>query len=146
MTLAGKSGSIFSNTSLKLFQNSKNSRQKLKNRVANISKHSGNMEEENTTPYNFQILCKSHGIIMQTTTMYTPQQNGVAKRKNQTIMNMARILLKEKSLSNIFWAKAVACSVYLLNRSPTTSVKMKVPQEAWSGILKHLKLTGFTIQ
>ena len=70
---------------------------------------------------------------MQTTTRYTPQQNGVAKRKNQTIMNMARTLLKEKSLSNIFWAEAVVCSAYLLNRSPTTSLKMKVPQEAWSG-------------
>jgi hypothetical protein len=70
---------------------------------------------------------------MQTTARYTPQQNGVAKRKNQTIMNMARTLLKEKSLSNKFWAEAVACSVYLLNRSPTTSLKMKDPQEAWSG-------------
>jgi hypothetical protein len=57
----------------------------------------------------------------------------VAKRKNQTIMNMERTLLKEKSLSNRFWAEAVACSVYLLNRSPTTKLKLKVPQEAWSG-------------
>jgi transposase InsO family protein len=75
---------------------------------------------------------KSQGIIMQTTTKYTPQQNGVAERKNQTIMNMERSLLKEKCLSNRFWAEAVACSAYLLNRSPTTSLKMKVPQEAWS--------------
>ena len=70
---------------------------------------------------------------MQTTARYTPQQNGVAERKNQTIMNMARSLLKEKSLSNTFWAKVVACSTYLLNRSPTTSVNMKFPQEAWNG-------------
>jgi hypothetical protein len=64
---------------------------------------------------------------MQTTTRYTPQQNGVVERKNQTIMNMARTLLKEKSLLNTFWAEAVACSFYLLNGSPTTSLKMKVP-------------------
>jgi len=70
---------------------------------------------------------------MQTTGRYTPQQNGVAERKNQTIMNMTRILIREKCLSNLFWVEAIACSVYLLNRSPTTSVKMKVPQEAWSG-------------
>jgi hypothetical protein len=55
MILAEKYGSIFSDTSLKLSQNSNNSRQKLKNKVANISKHSGQMEEENTTPKNLQI-------------------------------------------------------------------------------------------
>jgi hypothetical protein len=60
-------------------------------------------------------------------------------------MNMARRLLKEKSLSNIFWAEVVACSVYLLNRSPTTSLKMKVPQESWSGTklnVSHLRTFG----
>ena len=58
---------------------------------------------------------------------------------------MARSLLREKCLSNTFWAEAVACSVYLLNRSPTTSVKMKVPQEAWSGTklnVSHLSTFG----
>jgi hypothetical protein len=69
----------------------------------------------------------------------------VAERKNQTIMNMARTLLKKKSLSNTFWAEAIACSVYLLNRSPTTSLKMKFPQEAWSGTklnVAHLRTFG----
>jgi hypothetical protein len=55
MISAEKYGSIFSNTSVKLLQNSKNSRQKLKNRVANISKYSGHMEQENTTLDNLQI-------------------------------------------------------------------------------------------
>jgi hypothetical protein len=89
--------------------------------------------EEEYSSKEFANFCKSQSIIMQTTTRYTPQQNGVVEMKNQTIMNMERILLKEKCLSNTFWAEAVACSVYLLNRSPTTSLKMKVPQEAWSG-------------
>jgi hypothetical protein len=82
---------------------------------------------------------------MQTTSIYTSQQNGVVERKNQTIMNTARTLLKEKHLSNTFWAEAVACLVYLLNRSPTTSLKMKVPQEAWSGTklnVAHLRTFG----
>jgi hypothetical protein len=82
---------------------------------------------------------------MQTTTRYTPQQNGVAERKNQTIMNVARTLLKEKSLSNRFWDEEIACSVYLLNRYPTTKVKLKVPQEAWSGTklnVTHIRTFG----
>jgi len=82
---------------------------------------------------------------MQTTTMYTPQQNGVAERKNQTIMNMTRSFLKEKCLSNTFLVEAVACSTYLLNISPTTSLNMKVPQEAWSGTkinVAHIRTFG----
>jgi transposase InsO family protein len=93
----------------------------------------------------FANFCKSQGIFMQTTTRYTPQQNGVTEKKNQTIMNMERTLLKEKSLSNTFWAEAVACSFYLLNRSPTISLKMKVLQEAWSGTklnVAHLRTFG----
>jgi transposase InsO family protein len=81
----------------------------------------------------FAYFCKQQGIIMQTTTRYTPQQNGVVERKNQTIMNMARSMLREKNLSNDYWVEAVVYSMYILNRSPTTSVKDKVPQEAWSG-------------
>ena len=60
-------------------------------------------------------------------------------------MNMARSLIKEKCLSNTFWAKAVACSAYLLDRSPTTNLNMKVPQEAWSGTklnVAHLRTFG----
>jgi hypothetical protein len=64
---------------------------------------------------------------MQTTTRYTPQQNGVAERKNQTIMNMARSMLREKNFSNDYWDEVVACSIYIMNISPTTSVKDKVP-------------------
>ena len=38
------------------------------------------------------------------------QQNGEAKRKNQTIMNMARSMIKAKNLANEFWVEVVACS------------------------------------
>jgi hypothetical protein len=71
MISARKFGSIFSDTSLKHLQNSKNSNQKLKNRVENFSKYSGHMEEENTTPENLQISanlkassCKQHQGIL----------------------------------------------------------------------------------
>ncbi|XP_059069477.1 uncharacterized protein LOC131859574 [Cryptomeria japonica] len=36
----------------------------------------------------FLNFCKRHGIHKQFTASYTPQQNGVAERKNQTIMEM----------------------------------------------------------
>jgi len=59
------------------------------------------------TSYEFNNFCKTHGIRRQLTTGYTPQQNGVAKRKNRTIMNMVRCLLTEKQMPKVFWPKAV---------------------------------------
>ena len=49
-------------------------------------------------------------------------------------MNMARSLLTARKLSKDYWAEAVVCSVYILNRSPTSSGQGKVPEEKWSGL------------
>ena len=70
---------------------------------------------------------------MQYTTKCTPQQNGVAERKNHSIMNMARCMLREKKLPNNYWAKAVLTTMYVLKRTPTSSLQDKIPQEAWDG-------------
>ncbi|KAL0320406.1 UNVERIFIED_CONTAM: hypothetical protein Sradi_5302100 [Sesamum radiatum] len=75
----------------------------------------------------------------------TPQQNGVAKRKNRTVLNMARTMLKSKEMTKEFWAEAVACAVYLSNRSLTRSLEKITPQEAWIGWkpnVKHLRVFG----
>jgi transposase InsO family protein len=97
------------------------------------------------TSKEFDKYCREQGIKHQFTTAYTPQQNGIAEWKNRTILNMTRTMLKEKGLPKQFWAEAVACSTYLLNRCPTKSVKNVTPQEAWSGYkpsVAHLKIFG----
>jgi len=96
--------------------------------------------EEEYDSNDFTEFCKQQGIARQFTTRYTPQQNGVAERKNQTIMNMARSMFPYKQLSNEYWTEAIACSVYLLNKSPTVSVKNMVPEAAWSGtkLVSHI--------
>ena len=63
----------------------------------------------------FTTFCKERGIKRQLTNPHTPQQNGVAKQKNHTIMEMARIMLKVKGLPNSFWAEVVNTTVYILN-------------------------------
>lgn len=93
----------------------------------------------------FNKFCDEQGIEHKVTFPYTPQHNGVAERKNRTIMNMMRSMLRAKGMPNSFWAEAVSCSVYLLNRSPTRSVSDITPVEAWSGYkpnVKHLKVFG----
>ena len=81
----------------------------------------------------FVDFCKHHGIKHQLTANYTPQQNGISERKNRTIVEMARSMLKGKNLPKVFWAEEVSCAVYLFNRCPTKSVFDMTPEEAWGG-------------
>ena len=67
------------------------------------------------------------------TAPYSPQQNGVVERRNQTIVGMARSLLKAKKVPDEFWGEAVSSAVFILNRSPTKSVDGMTPFEAWHG-------------
>ncbi|GJY65031.1 retrovirus-related pol polyprotein from transposon TNT 1-94 [Tanacetum coccineum] len=82
----------------------------------------------------FTEYCKVQGIRRQLTAAYTPQQNGVAERKNRTIMNMVRSMLTEKQVPKVFWPEAVRWSVHILNRCPTVAVQNQTPEEAWSGV------------
>nr|GFA57415.1 copia-type polyprotein [Tanacetum cinerariifolium] len=53
--------------------------------------------------------------------------------------------LKSNKMPNEFWAEAVDCAVYLLNRCPSKSLDNKNPQEAWNGmkpIVSHLRAFG----
>ena len=95
----------------------------------------------------FSAFCTESGIKHYTTTPYSPQQNGVAERRNQTVVEMARCMMKSMSVPSKFWAEAVATAVYVLNRSPTRSLKNKTPFEAWHGKkpnVGHLKIFGCT--
>ncbi|KAL4312806.1 hypothetical protein GQ457_01G025220 [Hibiscus cannabinus] len=79
----------------------------------------------------FNFFCEENGIKRELTTPYTPEQNGVAERKNRTVVEMARSMLRARGLLDQFWAEAVATSVYLLNLSPTRAVLNRTPYEAW---------------
>lgn len=51
----------------------------------------------------------------QLTTISKPQQNGVANRRNHTILDLVQCTLKHAALSPAFWAEAIHTTVYLLN-------------------------------
>ncbi|TYK01114.1 Integrase, catalytic core domain containing protein [Cucumis melo var. makuwa] len=84
------------------------------------------------TSNEFKTFCTENGIRRPMTVPFSPQQNGVFERKNRTILNMARSMLKCKKMPKEFWAQAVECAVYLSNRSPTRSLWNKTPQQAWT--------------
>ncbi|MCO5596415.1 hypothetical protein L7F22_050477 [Adiantum nelumboides] len=62
---------------------------------------------------------------------YTPQQNGITERKNRSLMEMARCVLKAKSLPHRLWMEAVACAAHVLNKCLTLTLKTITPYEAW---------------
>jgi transposase InsO family protein len=93
----------------------------------------------------FNEFCDTNGIKRELTAPYTPEQNGVAERKNRTVVEMTRSMLQEKKLSNMFWGEGVATAVHILNLSPTKAVMGMTPYEAWSNrkpSVSHLRVFG----
>jgi transposase InsO family protein len=56
------------------------------------------------------------GIKHEFLAPYTPQQNGVAKRKNRTLIEMARTMLDEYKTSDRFWVEAINTACHATNR------------------------------
>jgi transposase InsO family protein len=56
------------------------------------------------------------GIKHEFLAHYTPQQNGVAERKNRTLIAMARTMLDEYKTPDRFWAEAVNTVCHATNR------------------------------
>jgi hypothetical protein len=89
--------------------------------------------------------CTREGIQRHLTAPHTLEQNGVVERRNQTVMGMARSMLKAMRLPGWLWGEAVSTAVYILNRSLTQSVEGHTPHEVWYGFkpsVKHFRTFG----
>ena len=66
----------------------------------------------------FKYFCVVEGIKWERMAPHNPQQNGVAERKNISIMGATRVMLHDQGLPLHLWAEACNTVVYLHNRSP----------------------------
>ncbi|GJT88671.1 putative ribonuclease H-like domain-containing protein [Tanacetum coccineum] len=82
---------------------------------------------------DFIEFCGSKRIKREYSNARTPQQNGVAERKNRTLIEAARTMLADSFLPNTFWAEAVSTACYVLNRVLVTKPKNKTPYELITG-------------
>lgn len=76
---------------------------------------------------------------------YTPHYNGILERKNISIFNMARSMLKAKKIPKHLWGEAILIVVYIINICLTNKLNNKTPHETWSGLnpsVGHLKIFG----
>lgn len=79
--------------------------------------------------YQFDAMCKENCTVMHKTVAYTPQQNDVVDRMNRTIMEKVRSMLSESGLPKAFWAETASTAVHLINKSPSTAIDCKIPDE-----------------
>lgn len=105
------------------------------------------------TSHEFTAYCDRYGIKRHLTAPYSPQQNGVVERRNRTLLEMTRSILKGMTRSilkgmnmpNEFWGEAVRHSTYLINRVATRSLEGVTPYEALRNRrpnVSHLKVFG----
>nr|GEX46017.1 hypothetical protein [Tanacetum cinerariifolium] len=75
----------------------------------------------------------SVGISHQASSVHTPQQNGVVKRRNRTLVEAARTMLIFSRTPLFLWAEAIATACYTQNRSITHLRFDKTPYELING-------------
>nr|GEY44386.1 putative ribonuclease H-like domain-containing protein [Tanacetum cinerariifolium] len=77
--------------------------------------------------------CLRKGIKREFSNARTPQHNGVAERRNRTLIEVARTMLADAKLSVTFWAEAVNTVCYVQNRVLVNKSQNKTPYELFNG-------------
>ncbi|RDY11210.1 hypothetical protein CR513_04163, partial [Mucuna pruriens] len=67
----------------------------------------------------FSKFLKYNCVVHKLTCVSTPQQNGVAERKNHHLLEVARALLFQMSILNVYWGEVVLIVTHLINKLPT---------------------------
>nr|GEW22168.1 hypothetical protein [Tanacetum cinerariifolium] len=73
--------------------------------------------------------CGMKGTKREFSVPRTPQQNGIAEKKNRTLIEAARTMLADSLLTIPFWAEAVNTACYVQNMVLVTKPHNKTPYE-----------------
>ncbi|KAI3819481.1 hypothetical protein L1987_13320 [Smallanthus sonchifolius] len=85
-----------------------------------------------------ELFCLKKGTRHEFSTSYMPQQNGVAERKNRTLIETARTMLSDVKLPVTFWAEAVNTACHVLNRVLVVKRHNKICYELINNRLPNL--------
>ncbi|GKB25736.1 putative ribonuclease H-like domain-containing protein, partial [Tanacetum coccineum] len=91
---------------------------------------------DNGTEFKNRVMsdfCEKKGIKREFSVARTPQQNGVAERRNRTLIKAARTMLADSKLPTTFWAEAVNTACYVQNRVLVVKPHSKTPYELFRG-------------
>jgi hypothetical protein len=138
-------GACFLRNKSEAFENFKVYKEMVENEMDSKIKclRSGNGGE--FTSKEFMDYCIRHGIKRKFFVARTPQQNGVVERKNKTVQEMARTMLMDSKLTDIFWTQEMHIEVHIQNRLMLIKNTNKTPYELWKGRptnVKHFRVFG----
>ncbi|GKA18844.1 putative ribonuclease H-like domain-containing protein [Tanacetum coccineum] len=94
------------------------------------------IRSDNGTEFKNKVMddfCREKGIKREYSVARTPQQNGIAERKNRTLIEAARTMLADSKLPTTFWAEAVSTACYVHNRVLVVKPHNKTPYELFRG-------------
>ncbi|GKA32831.1 retrovirus-related pol polyprotein from transposon TNT 1-94 [Tanacetum coccineum] len=99
------------------------------------------LRTENSTEFRNSILVNFYdeiGISQNFSSPYTAKQNGVAERKNRTLIEAARTMLLGSVFSKQYWTEVVAIACYTQNRSTIVKIHLKTPYEIFCGRIPNI--------
>ncbi|GKB53102.1 ribonuclease H-like domain-containing protein [Tanacetum coccineum] len=91
---------------------------------------------DNGTEFKNRVMsefCEKKGIKKEFSIARTPQQNGVAEKRNRTLIEAARTMLANSKLPTTFWAEAVNTACYVHNSVLVVKPHNKTPYELFRG-------------
>ncbi|GJR16059.1 retrovirus-related pol polyprotein from transposon TNT 1-94 [Tanacetum coccineum] len=80
------------------------------------------------------------GIRHETSTARTPEQNGIVKRRNRTLVKADRTILSAAKVPLFFWAKAITTACFTQNRSLVIPRHEKIPYHIINGRKSSVKV------
>ncbi|KAJ9535808.1 hypothetical protein OSB04_un001040 [Centaurea solstitialis] len=82
--------------------------------------------------HKFDTFCEENGIKHERTSPFTPQQNGLAEQKNQTLVEMVNCMLNQSGLPINLWGESLLTACHIHNRI-TSHVIPTSSYELWKG-------------
>ncbi|GJY59491.1 ribonuclease H-like domain-containing protein [Tanacetum coccineum] len=115
---------------MKVKEESEESEENLVDRKVKVIRCDNGTEFKNREMNQF---CEMKGILRKFSVARTPQQNGVAERRNRTLIEAVRTMLVDSKLPTTFWAEAVNTACYVQNRVLVVKPHNKTPYELFHG-------------